>query len=98
MVGKKGRRGWGWIRKSGATTWHASYKGPDVLRHHAPKTFSAKMDAEGWLANERRLIELGVWTPPAQREAEKRAGAITVAAYVSTWIDHRQLGGRTAVG
>lgn len=98
MAGTKGRRSWGWIRKSGRTTWHASYKGPDVLRHHAPKTFSAKMDAEHWLANERRLIEFGIWTPPAQREAEKLAGSITVAEYAATWIEQRPLKPRTKIG
>lgn len=98
MAGQKGRRGWGWLRKSGKTTWHASYKGPDVLRHNAPRTFSAKMDAEEWLAKERRLIELGVWTPPSQREAEKHAAAITVADYAETWIDQRPLKARTKIG
>ena len=98
MPGKKGRRGWGWIRKSGVTTWHASYKGPDILRHNAPKTFTAKMDAEAWLANERRLIELGIWTPPARREAEKLAGAVTVPEYTAVWIEQRPLKARTKIG
>lgn len=98
MAGKKGRRGWGWLRKSGKTTWQASYVGPDLLRHRAAKTFSAKMDGEEWLAKERRLIELGIWTPPAQREAEKRAGALTVAEYAAKWVEQRPLKGRTKAG
>lgn len=98
MPGKRGRRGWGWIRKSGATTWHASYKGPDVLRHNAPRTFTAKMDAEAWLASERRLIELNAWTPPAQREAQKRAGSVTVADYAAKWIAQRPVAPRTRIG
>jgi len=98
VAGTKGRRGWGWLRKSGKTTWHASYIGPDLLRHKAPKTFSAKMDGEHWLANERRLIEFGIWTPPAQREAEKLAGSITVADYAATWIEQRPLKARTKIG
>lgn len=55
MAGKKGRRGWGWLRQQG-TRWQASYVGPDFARHCAPSTFTAKIDGEGWLANERRLM------------------------------------------
>lgn len=98
MAGKKGRRGWGWIRRSGASTWHASYVGPDCIRHNAPRTFSAKIDAEGWLSAERRLVEYGAWTPPAQREAQRVAGVLTVAAYAATWIEQRQLRPRTRMG
>lgn len=98
MAGKKGRRGWGWIRRSGSATWHASYIGPDCIRHNAPKTFSAKIDAEGWLASERRLVEFGTWTPPAQREAQRVAAVLTVAAYAATWIEQRQLRPRTRMG
>jgi integrase len=47
------------------------------------------MDAEGWLASERRLIDLRVWTPPAHRAAEKQAQGITLADYAPTWIEQR---------
>ena len=81
MAGKKGHRGWGWLRQSGRQPpkrWHASYIGPDKARHKAEKTFGTKMDAEGWLTSERRLIDLKVWTPPAQRAAAKKAQGITL--------------------
>jgi hypothetical protein len=61
MAGKKGHRGWGWVRQSGRQRikrWHASYIGPDKVRHIAPATFGAKIDAEGWLVSERRLVGL----------------------------------------
>jgi integrase len=96
MAGKKGHRGWGWLRQSGRQRikrWHASYIGPDKLRHIAPNTFGTKMDAEGWLAAERRLIDLRVWTPPAQRAAEKKAQGITLAEYAPTWIEQRTVNG-----
>lgn len=67
MAGKKGHRGWGWLRQSGRRPpkrWHASYIGPDKARHKADHTFGTKTDAEGWLAAERRLIDLQVWSPP----------------------------------
>ena len=90
MPGKKGRRGWGWVRQSGRREkrWHASYI-HDVARHNAPHTFGSKMEAEAWLANERRLIDMEVWTPPAQRVAEKKVYAVTIAEYGATWIEQR---------
>lgn len=97
MPGKKGHRGWGWLRQSGRRQpkrWHASYIGPDKARHKAEHTFGTKMDAEGWLAAERRLIDLKVWTPPGQRAAEKQAKGITLAEYTPTWIEQRTVGGQ----
>ena len=39
------------------------------------KTFGAKMDAEGWLASERRMIERDEWVSPKKRVAEIRRPA-----------------------
>lgn len=96
MAGKQGHRGWGWLRQSGRRPpkrWHASYIGPDKARHKAPATFGAKIDAEGWLASERRLIDLKVWTPPGQREAARMAAGVTLADYAPTWIEQRTVNG-----
>lgn len=57
-------------------------------------TFSARTAAKGWLANERRLIELDAWTPPAQRAAQKKVKGLTLAEYGPTWIDQRTKGGQ----
>lgn len=95
MVGKKGHRGWGWIRKLPSGRLQASYVGPDTVRHAAPKTFTARMDAEHWLSNERRLIERDEWTPPAERAAERKARAITVGEYAERWIEFRNVKPRT---
>jgi integrase len=97
MAGRKGRRDFGWIRRSGRR-WQASYVGPDVLRHCAPRTFTVKGDAEAWLASERRMIELGVWTAPSQREAAKQAEAVTLADYARRWVEERSLKPRTKIG
>jgi integrase len=97
MVGKRGHRSWGWLRQSGRRKpkrWHASYVGPDKARHKAPATFGAKIDAEGWLAAERRLIELRLWTPPASRDAAKKAQGTTLAEYIPTWIEQRTVNGQ----
>ncbi|WP_306439455.1 tyrosine-type recombinase/integrase [Mycobacterium simiae] len=53
------------------------------------------MDAEHWLASERRLIERDEWTPPATRAAAKKAKAITLAEYAERWIEHRDIKPRT---
>jgi hypothetical protein len=53
------------------------------------------MDAEAWLAAERRLIELDTWTPPAARMAVRKAKTVTLAEYAQRWIDHRTLKPRT---
>jgi integrase len=65
------------------------------LRHKAATTFSTRMDAEGWLSQERRKIELETWTPPAQRAAEVKAKLITVGEYATKWVDDRNVKPRT---
>lgn len=99
MVGKKGRRGWGRIRRLPSSgRYQASYVGPDLVRHNAPSTFEAKMDAEAWLAAERRSIEHDEWQPRSLRVAENKAEAVTVAEYADTWIEHRNIKPRTRSG
>jgi integrase len=100
MAGKKGMRlrTWGTLRRLPSGKWHASYTGPDLARHVGPITFTAKMDAEHWLADERRSIERDEWTPPAHRKAQTKAQSVTVAAFAKRWIDERNLKPRTAAG
>lgn len=95
MVGKRGHRGWGWIRKLPSGNFQASYIGPDLLRHRAPRTFSSKMDAEHWLSDERRRIERDEWTPPAQRVERAKTKAVTLGEYADTWVEHRNVKPRT---
>lgn len=70
MANTKGSRGWGHIRKLPSGRYQASYI-HDLFRRTAPMTFTTKPRAEGWLADERKLIELGAWTPPAKRAAAR---------------------------
>lgn len=95
MVGKRGHRGWGWIRKLPSGNHQASYIGPDLIRHKAPMTFTLKMDAEHWLSQERRLLERDEWTPPAQRAQQAKAQAVALAEYAGRWIDQRNIKPRT---
>ena len=62
MAGKAGRRGWGWIRRRASGRFQASYE-HNLTRHYAPTTFTTRLRAEGWLADERALIEADIWTP-----------------------------------
>lgn len=83
------RRGFGRIRKERSGRYSAAYIGPDTKLHRAPRTYAAESDAEGWLAAERRKIELGTWG------AVERSDGITLRAYADKWIEQRQLRPRT---
>jgi integrase len=93
----RNRRSWGKIRRLPSQRWQASYVGPDRIRHTAPVTYTKRLDAEGWLSSERRLVERDDWTPPAQRAAEKHARGITVSDYTTVWIAQRSIKRRTSL-
>jgi hypothetical protein len=59
MTARKGRRGFGHIRKLPSGRYRASYMAPDRRRLNAPVTFFTKADAEGWLGVEHRKIADG---------------------------------------
>jgi len=94
MSATPGHRGWGHIRRLPSKRFQASYHHQGG-RHKAAMTFTARIDAEGWLSNERRLIELGTWTPPAVRAAAKKAEVLTLNKFGSRWIAERPLKPRT---
>jgi hypothetical protein len=92
----------GKIRRLPSGRFQVSYTGRDHHRHVAPATFSSRLAAEGWLADERRLYEDAAnWTPPAVREAaavaRREAETLTLADYAQTWIEHRDLKPRTRI-
>ncbi|MGB3885138.1 tyrosine-type recombinase/integrase [Gordonia sp. (in: high G+C Gram-positive bacteria)] len=88
------RRSWGTVRMMRGK-YQASYIGPDGVRYYAPHTYTAKMDAEGWLAAERRLVEHDEWISPDRRKRDLTAGHTTVRDYATTWIKQRQLAEKT---
>lgn len=98
MAGVKGHRGWGYIRKLPSKRFQASYIGPDLIRHKALHTFTARMDAEGWLAGERRKIELDIWEPPSKARELAKAKAVTVSEYALEWVEQRNIKPRTRSG
>jgi len=96
------RRQFGQIARLPSKRYRARYADPrgaltpkgEAVRHSAPFTFTTKQDAEAWLADERRLIEAGTWTPPQTRqrharEAEERRAGNLFDAYARAWLDSR---------
>jgi hypothetical protein len=92
------RRSWGKILAMRSGRLQAGYTGPDLARHYAPATFTSKMDAEHWLADERRLIERGEWTPPKLRAAANHNRGKQFHAYATEWLAQRNLKPRTKQG
>lgn len=96
MANNKGdKRSFGSLRKLKSGRWQARYIGPDSAEHKASTTFSAKIDAEGWLAAERRLIEQDAWTPPATRAAHRRTAGVTLREYSEAWLAAKDLTPKT---
>lgn len=75
------RRAFGRIRKLPSGRFQAAYLGPDLQLHKADHTFDTRARAEGWISEERRLIDLGTWTPPAKRELRPPEQAPTTPAF-----------------
>ncbi len=90
-----GRRGWGKNRKLPSGRWQASYVGPDGARYVAPNTFAAKLDAEGWLSEQRRKIDLGVWIEPSAVADADDIAVPTLAEYAERWLTERRIKPRT---
>ena len=92
------RSTWGTVRLKASGNYQASYRHGGIAGispssvYTAPMTFQTEGDARIWLETERRLIETGQWTPPAEREAalhrEEKAAADrpTVASYARHWL------------
>lgn len=83
MARKKARRSsFGRVRQKGKR-WYAEYTGPDAAIHTPGHSFANKIDADGWIATERRLIDLGTWDPPKARRAKEEVSGETVGQ----WLD-----------
>ena len=85
------RRAWGKLRTLRSGHTQASYVHTDGRRYYAPRTFTTKMDAEGWLSSERKLIDIDEWSPPEDRQAAKSVRSITVGEYAARWLSERDL-------
>jgi integrase len=92
-VGSK--RSFGQLRKLPSGRWQAGYTGPDTRVHMAPTTFTAKIDAEAWLVDERRLVESKEWLPFAARRPDNRRRGQDLETYANRWLEDRALKPRT---
>ena len=69
----KVKRGFGEVGQLPSGRYRARYTGPDGGRHSAPITFVARIDAEGWLVDQERMISRGEWEPPDRQVREVEA-------------------------
>jgi integrase len=84
------KRSFATIRKLPSGRFQVRYTGPDGLRHTAPSTFAARIDAEGFIVGKRRDIDRNVWD---ESDDDKRE-SVTFGAYASGWLAGRQVAGR----
>lgn len=84
---RRGRRSFGAVRKLPSGRYQASYLDPAGTRRTAPETFTAKMDADGWLAMQRAAIESGSW--------RGRDDRTTVGEFADEWVKALQVRDRT---
>jgi integrase len=85
------RGSWGTTEQLPSGRYRARYVGPDGLKHAAPVTFTAKVDAESWLALQRVQIVSGTWTPstPAATHEAQGGRAQRFEDFAHGWIATR---------
>lgn len=79
------RNKWGSTRKLSSGRYQARYTGPDGNTYKGPHTFKDELDALGWLANERKKIDLDAWEPPAAQVY--KPASPTVRQMIGLWLD-----------
>lgn len=84
---RRSRRDFGTVRKKG-NRFYVEYTGLDGKQHTPGRSFPTATDAAGWLAGEKRLMDLGTWTPPAQRAIEATYTATTVSQWLEQFHDN----------
>ncbi len=90
MSTRRSRRRFGSIRKLPSGRWQAHYTAPDGRRVIAPKTFAAKDDAQAWLTDRRREMDLSLWNPHAALKPQQQ----TFGEYADRWLVQRRTEGR----
>ncbi|MFE9234132.1 tyrosine-type recombinase/integrase [Cellulosimicrobium funkei] len=85
------KRSFGGLRQLPSKRWQANYTAPDGLIYNAPHTFDTSLDAEAWLAAERRKISMDLWVPPS----EALVKPVTFGEYAYRWLEDRPLKPRT---
>ncbi len=89
----KVKRAFGEISLLPSGRFRARYTGPDGSRHSAPITFVARIDAEGWLVEQERLISRGAWRLPT---SQLRDAPLLMGEYAPVVVARRRLRPATA--
>src|SRR5664280_1228866 len=87
------KRVFGEISQLPSRRFRARYTGPDGNRRSAPVTFVARIDAEGWLVGQGRLISRGEWRPLAR---QVRDAPLLMGEYAALVVARRRLRPATA--
>lgn len=88
---RRTRRDFGTVRKKGKR-FYAEYTGLDGAQHTPGHSFANRTDADGWLAAERRLMDLETWIPPKQRAEKEKADSLTVGEWLDQFHDLLEIG------
>jgi integrase len=83
------KRLFGTIRKLPSGRYQALYTNTAGKRVAAPKTFRARIDAEAFLADRRREVEMAKYNPAVVRRPK-----VTFGDYATTWLANRHVAGR----
>ncbi|MCW2785016.1 MAG: Site-specific integrase [Marmoricola sp.] len=94
-MAKPTKRDFGEIDRLPSGNYRARYT-HEMTRYSATHTFASKGYAQAWIVDERRLIERGEWTSPADRQAKRRREAEaallnTFAIYAEHYLTTRTL-------
>lgn len=96
MARRSSKRTFGNLRRLASGRYQARYVGPTGETVTAPTTFTARIDAEAWLAAERRRVEdPETWLSPKARLEQSRREAEanrlpTLRDYAEQWIEQRR--------
>jgi len=92
---RRPKRSFGSIRRLPSGRYQATYSAPNGSGRQvlAPHTFLTRLDAEGWLTDQSRLISRGEW-----RDTTAAPATIveTFGQYAARWLSARDLKPRTA--
>ncbi|NYI75486.1 tyrosine-type recombinase/integrase [Nocardioides panzhihuensis] len=88
------------VRKDGSKAYRARYRSPHTGAFvSAPRTFSARIDAEAWLVEEKKRTEdVATWRPPKVRLEEALRAPVaeevpTFGEYVEVYLANRRVRG-----
>lgn len=86
---KPAKRTFGNIRELPSGRWQARYTDPGGVKHKAPVTFDAKIDAEAWLVRQREAIVSKTWMTPVPEAVS--VPPVAFGDYARSWLATRRL-------